>query len=458
MRLIEFLEITEGRISWLADVIYDQLVHGDWTDESGYQSEHLLDEIESEIGMDLNDPSSKPYALDFIQRRYLTSANPHWSKDVQQKIEQFKSGGPIEVFRGMSLSLRDMEALTGEGMSHRSGGLSFPVGRFWSWDFGMAAEMSGGGRGTPVVLRATIDPGNVDWANTMAANAIWGEREIRPKYGAPVNVMSVLDMRGNVIQDVNSGLDYIAEAPVRDFYVDDSVTMPDSTWTDRDKRLLDNPKIEVLARKRIKTAVPLDMYFLGLEDQGWLKNDRLSSAYDRILTTKQGIIGRDELYKLFGVRINPASDAINVVYLSNTQDTDTANPMTPWIMMHRLSHALLDNANQRIGADFWNLSMQISADFLTMKTGRHPDMMVGGEEMVELLTQYLHDGEIKLARAVSENRHGVFEMSNGVKHYAHDPDISRDEFNRVLTKLEAQANREGQSVLQQAIGEIVLSP
>jgi len=38
MRLYEFLKLTESRkISWLADVIYDQLVHGDWTDESGYQ-------------------------------------------------------------------------------------------------------------------------------------------------------------------------------------------------------------------------------------------------------------------------------------------------------------------------------------------------------------------------------------------------------------------------------------
>lgn len=220
MRLLELLDIVERRTdAWLADVIYDQLVRGDWTDDSGYQSESLLDEIEAETGIDLNDihddPSLKPRILDFIQSRYLSGRmGGYWTPELKAQIEAFRKGGPIEIYRGMSVRYSELDAITNPDSMGRGYGNVLPIGKFWTWDFQMAVEMSGG-RGQSVVLHALIDPSNVNWAHTMAANAIWGEREIRPEYQAELKLVNVLDTKKNAIAEPNPEMQYIAEANER---------------------------------------------------------------------------------------------------------------------------------------------------------------------------------------------------------------------------------------------------
>jgi hypothetical protein len=207
MKLIQFFEAVQD--NYLAQAIYNQLVHGDWSEAEGYQADHLLDEIEQQTGQDLENPSDFNKILRFIKNRYL---DPGRFSQAREKVQQLRSGGPFEAYRGMSLSVSDQEALFGNGVSQDSqGGSQVPVGRFWTWDPKVAKEMIGGRGKNFMILHGRISPDAVDWLNTLAANAIWGESEIRLK-GGRIELLDVLDaFTGKSVAKPRDDVEYISE-------------------------------------------------------------------------------------------------------------------------------------------------------------------------------------------------------------------------------------------------------
>jgi hypothetical protein len=281
----------------------------------------------------------------------------------------------------------------------------------------------------------------------------------------------------NLLASKGNDDEYVTEAPVADFYVDDSVD-DSSTWGERDRKMLNNPKLELLARKRIKAAVPIDMQFLGLVGEDWIDDGEATERFFRILDTFSGIPNQNELYNALGVRANPNKDAITVLYLSNTNDIKGAIPITPWMMMHRLGHSIEDAIRGGKLGDrsddngrhvFFSL---IPNKLLTMKSSRDSNLqgVNGGESIAELFAQYLHDGKIKLARIVDADGDMVT-LSNGhtlqKQLIAKTSDnitftnmwkMSTEEVNEYIDKLELVANNAAEKIINLALGKVFVSP
>ena len=262
------------------------------------------------------------------------------------------------------------------------------------------------------------------------------------------------------------------EAPIRDFTVDDSVFYKGSQFPQRDQNILDNPKAEVLARKKIKTAVPIDLVFLGFQPgthSQWVDNNKLSRAFKRMLDQYSGVVEPGDFADTFGTAVKPTSDGITAVYLSNANDVDSAVPMTPWIMMHRLSHSLLDAAvNGGLGNSAKlnvNPFRDINPQYLTTRSARE-DNIGSGEESVEALTQYLVTGKITMAWVVERNDTldgDEVVLSNGRTVWdseeGFDPEEDPiDPMDEMLLDLEEQLNISAGIIVQAAIGKLVVAP
>ena len=106
----------------------------------------------------------------------------------------------------------------------------------------------------------------------------------------------------------------------------------------------------------------------------------------------------EKVKALTGIDIDPSPDAITVVFLSNANAEDTIN-MTPWIVAHRLGHALLDNTNG-LPIPSWEDSATASVPLalwrtLTMRSARQGKVQEG-EEQAEMIAQFIITGGVKL--------------------------------------------------------------
>lgn len=286
--------------------------------------------------------------------------------------------------------------------------------------------------------------------------------------------------------------DELTEAPVRDFEVDPSVNQYyHGTWGRRDQAMLGNPKMADIATKRIKTAIPIDMHFAGViqmdRSQKWMSSHsqnvgRMTDTFRQVLQDESGVSTAKAVSQKWGVDIVPAKDAITVLYMSNTNDVQSAIPITPWIMTHRLGHSLEDAAragqlgpDARGAEDILTNSVVNGLDddedsylhqpitpFLTMKSAT-THKLDEGEANPEMIAQYLHSGRVRLARAVAPSGNLMWKMSNGL--YAdvimdeHGDDINTPEkMNKVIEQEEQRINQLVGTIVKAAVGLLVVAP
>ena len=278
------------------------------------------------------------------------------------------------------------------------------------------------------------------------------------------------------------------EAPVRDFEVDPSINQYyHGTWSRRDQAMLGNPKMADIVTKRIKTGIPIDMHFAGViqmdRSEKWMSSHsqtagRMTDKFREVLQDESGVSSAKAVSRKWGVDIVPAKDAITVLYMSNTNDVSSAIPFTPWIMTHRLGHSLDDaaQANQLgsaasgarslmeeivVGNDEYTDLAQPISSFMTMKSARTTSLDEG-EEIPELLAQYIYEGRIRLARYVHQSGRNHFKLSNGLTGdtlISNHPDSEDgNEMNKRIENVEQQLNEMAETIVTAAIGLLVVAP
>ena len=251
--------------------------------------------------------------------------------------------------------------------------------------------------------------------------------------------------------------------------------------------MLGNPKMADIVTKRIKTGIPIDMHFAGViqmdRSQKWMssqsdKAGRMTDKFREVLQDESGVTSAKAVSRKWGVDIVPAKDAITVLYMSNTNDVNTAIPFTPWIMTHRLGHSLEDAAQAGqlgsaasgalslmeeivLGHDEYTDLAQPLTPFMTMKSAR-TGKLDEGEATPELLAQYIYEGEIRLARYVAPSGMHHFQLSNGqfadTIIDANRHDVGGDDMNELIENVEQQLNEMAETIVTAAIGLLVVAP
>ncbi len=277
--------------------------------------------------------------------------------------------------------------------------------------------------------------------------------------------------RLELVQKGKDGI--LGEAPIRDFDVQPSVSTSD-TWGDRDQKRIASPEFETLARKKVKTGVPIDMVIIGLThgaDHSWMKDTKMSTEFMYMLEDYSGVVTPIALERLTGIKIVPATDAITAVFMSNTNDVTDAMPISPWMLCHRLAHSIMDAASKRdLGNDaFVNAYsfVNVPLEYMTMRSAQPGKVMSNtGERGVEALAQFLHDGKIILARvdeaktlalgmeemAVLTNGHEVYGDTGG------DEDVAVQDLDMHMEDMESQLNISGKIMVEACIGKLVVAP
>ena len=271
------------------------------------------------------------------------------------------------------------------------------------------------------------------------------------------------------------------EAPIRDFDVQPSATTPDTnTWSDRDKRKLSSPAFEKLARKKIKTGIPIDVTIIGIpqddaddaefDDQNWMSANMMGKKFIDMLDDYSGVVDSERFEHLTGIHMIPTEDAITAVFLSNTNDANSAMPVSPWILCHRLSHSIFDAASKlHLGEKARQNAypfITVPQEWLTMNSAKPGKRMANaGETGVELMAQFLHDGKITLARPESVNPEfpdNYVVLSNGhevmINDGTDDVATSPEDLAWEIEDLESQLNISAGIIVDAALGMLVVAP
>jgi hypothetical protein len=115
-----------------------------------------------------------------------------------------------------------------------------------------------------------------------------------------------------------------------------------------------------------------------------------------------------------------------------------------------------------VGNDEYTDLAQPISRFLTMKSAR-TTTLDEGEEIPELLAQYIYEGRIRLARAVEPSGNLMWKMNNGlhtdviVDESGNDIDTP-EKMNKVIEHVEQQLNEMAKEVVTAAIGLLVVAP
>ena len=288
------------------------------------------------------------------------------------------------------------------------------------------------------------------------------------------------------------------EAPVRDFNVGD-LDAPYSTFGATDRAMLQSPKAAAVARKRIKTAIPIDINIYTIPGGApWQKDtdtvygkapmqDYSDTSYNQALFNRQlerwsGIMRPDDAEEIIGQPIEVNKDSVNVLYLSNANKI-TSIPLTPWMMMHRLGHSLEDaarkghlggNASEALDDLFGFYTSRMGYMYgaslrqvMTTKAGRD-ETINDGDTVPELIAQYLHSGRIRLIRPVSYEPTGdedvahKFTLSNGKTMFVKGDELDGGDPMKAFTnKLEADERSIAEhinEIVRYAIGLLVVAP
>lgn len=123
----------------------------------------------------------------------------------------------------------------------------------------------------------------------------------------------------------------------------------DNRFRHRDQKYISTPKYDAIVVKKLQ-RVPFDMFIYILDNEVTREEIGLASNNDKTFSlfydpynlkdnkTISGLLGpkRSEL-----LRSN--RQGVHMLITHNDPDADRWMPLTPWMIMHRLSHAVLDN-------------------------------------------------------------------------------------------------------------------
>jgi hypothetical protein len=332
------------------------------------------------------------------------------------------------------------------------------------------------GTDTRYPILVVVDRGH--WSVADGLNRMKKARDVEHKTAMAAYVVPKEDIAHLASRDMK-------EAPVRDFEVDPSVNQYyHGTWNRRDQQMLNQPKMKEITTRRIKTAIPIDMHFIGLiqmdKSAKWMSSQSptagtMTDKFREFLSDYSGVMSAKAAEQQFGVEIEPATDAISVLYLSNTNDVASAIPFTPWIMTHRLGHSLEDAArNKQLGPDARgaedilansvvngmdddedSILKQSITPFLTMKSAKQMKLDEG-EAVPEMIAQFLYEGKVRLARAVLPSGQRMIRLDNGLFPHAEIPDVAQ--FNILIEQEEQRINQLVGTIVKGAIGLLVVAP
>lgn len=109
-----------------------------------------------------------------------------------------------------------------------------------------------------------------------------------------------------------------------------------------DLNLIKKPQYQDNLRHGLRNMpVPMALHFVNAAEpvRGMTQLRRHLGNHGRV-----GFLELDEIARVYGVDIKPASDAVNFVLIQN--ESQTRHPLTPWIIVHRLSHAFYYTNNR----------------------------------------------------------------------------------------------------------------
>jgi hypothetical protein len=129
----------------------------------------------------------------------------------------------------------------------------------------------------------------------------------------------------------------LTEAPIGDINMIGNWEK-NSSFRARDRKALTNPKLIQKARDNFNhTEIPFQMFFINHPEGGKYPNDYYGQTD---LETIQKNMPRvwPELEKLNQDGIGFKDNAVNIMYVNNKSNENV--PMTPWMIAHRIGHAL----------------------------------------------------------------------------------------------------------------------
>lgn len=138
---------------------------------------------------------------------------------------------------------------------------------------------------------------------------------------------------------MKSFIEYLTEAPVTDYKTFGDFSKSHS-FKKRDRAIITSPKsINNTKQKLGKTEHNLNLYFINSKEA----NRHTEIGVVSLNWVKQNL--GDEIYNYISNKLE--EDAINVIFTNNKGEQGV--PMTPWIISHRIAHALSKNDYTRYG-------------------------------------------------------------------------------------------------------------
>lgn len=205
---------------------------------------------------------------------------------------------------------------------------------------------------------------------------------------------------------------FLHEAPIADFDVH-NMEQP-GTFSDRDRALLQDPAHVQHVKQRFQHCpYTFNLYFVNqpgtsytgrpdsdMRDKG--QTGRFTAEWYRDMA-HAGLVSTNTVRALTGLDVKASPDGITVVFLSNASESFPM-PMSPWIIAHRVGHALTDNPGpgsltQRIPDQ--NDPIRVGGAtttfgaMMTTKSARQ-GTLVAGEAAAELIAQYIITGDVPL--------------------------------------------------------------
>lgn len=203
-------------------------------------------------------------------------------------------------------------------------------------------------------------------------------------------------------------------------------------YTETDVKLLTNAKAQRRLCDKFDTCEhEMDVHFYKGPKSGWD-------------TSLMGYQSADWVIEKYGIDIRPSDDKISLLITSNIGSPKY--PLTPWIIAHRMSHAIwrevgyehyqhiISSFHNLIGEPiFYNNSKWFGCAIGTMRSCRNRTLARTGELFHELFAQLLLSGRLNLRRI--DNR--VFTRNRWkTPEYKYFNDDTVERINRTIDRLE----------------------
>lgn len=271
----------------------------------------------------------------------------------------------------------------------------------------------------------------------------------------------------------------LIEAPLNDFEISGSSDNPGS-FRDDDLRAFQNPKWLAKVRSAFsRTPFRINVYAFNGDRRGRVlfhhqmpdgshhpTNRLVKTTHQEKLAAYVGILSLDQFERWFGHAPQDTSTSISVVFLQN--EGDGRMPMTPWVLAHRLGHAIayagdmnnmrntdleISRARFRLLSSFNNLTYKLFhslggdkddqrsnlALVGTTRAIRTGNMINEGEFLIDCVAQYLILGKVVFSRPIVEPLRDTIEK-----------------FHNDLTDSEAMFNERIEKLLQACVGKLLV--